>query len=191
MFRKNGNRATTQSVFGRLRNYYLKGQNQRFLKKISSLWFPFRDDPPLEFFLNVDFSPWGKQYIISPKWTFFGVLAHCALCCDTFLVKNYYVSSSSCFYMPTGPDKLGQAGKKGQNTTDFIMRNGAGRSIDYITQLLYSSNTPLKYPSTMYYYLVNIMMPFLSQKVSTCHQTTWIFGVSRIFLAFRDFRGIN
>ena len=37
-------------------------------------------DPPLEIFSkNVDFSLWGKQYIVLPKWIFFRVLAHCVL----------------------------------------------------------------------------------------------------------------
>ena len=30
-------------------------------------------------FKNVDFSLWGKQCIVLPKWTFFRVLAHCVI----------------------------------------------------------------------------------------------------------------
>ena len=50
-----------------------------FWKNFSSLQVP-PSDSPLEFFSkSVDFSLWGKQCIFLPKWTFFLVLAHCAL----------------------------------------------------------------------------------------------------------------
>ncbi len=33
---------------------------------------------------KINFSLWGKQCILLPKWTFFRVLAHCALYCKIY-----------------------------------------------------------------------------------------------------------
>ena len=49
-------------------------------ENFSSLRISFAD-PPLDFFFqkNVDFSRRGKQYIVTPKWTFFLISAHCVV----------------------------------------------------------------------------------------------------------------
>ena len=59
---------------------YLKDYNQRFLKNFLHSRFPLLCLPLKKKFKTIDFSLWGKQCIVSWKWIFPRVLAHCELC---------------------------------------------------------------------------------------------------------------
>ena len=67
--------------FGRTMHCLPQWLKSKFFDIFSSL---AQGDPPLEKISKKRwyFSPWGKQCIVLPKWTFFHVLAHCAHCDD-------------------------------------------------------------------------------------------------------------
>ena len=62
--------------------------------KINIYWKNFSTPGPLwklsirKNFKKRDFSLWGKQYIVLPKWTFFRILAHCCGMCGNLQIEH-------------------------------------------------------------------------------------------------------